>query len=315
MEPNLIWRASMFTESMLKACKEGKLKIVRFFCRSTPQVIPSYAQQAAIRQGHIHIYHHFIFELNLIPNLSWMLIAASSGQLDILVDLVTRGIAVTMEVVRAGMFSCNVEVVRWLCEQHAPNEHCLECAAITGDLSVVRYLVEKHHVQVTLNAMEHSQGAVLKYFILDLRLFVPEHVFITAAIYGYTGNLRFLVEQQLPLPPRLLRHAARYGNIEIVKLLVECGQNIHEGNEYALRWAARKGHVHVVRFLLSCGADARAYNHYSRRFAQRYGHREVVSLLKQAGRAKRGYIDATLLNKPAQTTSCTRTAKTGGHVV
>ena len=51
----------------------------------------------------------------------------------------------------------------------------------------------------------------------------------------------------------------------------------------ALNWASAKGHLDVVRLLLEHGADVHARDNYALRWASDNGHLNVVSLLKQYG--------------------------------
>jgi ankyrin repeat protein len=46
-----------------------------------------------------------------------------------------------------------------------------------------------------------------------------------------------------------LIHASYYGHTEVVKLLLENGVDVHAENDKALRWATRKGNTKVVKLL------------------------------------------------------------------
>ena len=58
--------------------------------------------------------------------------------------------------------------------------------------------------------------------------------------------------------PYALQYAARYGKLEIVKLLIEHGADIHADDDYALGKAAEFGHLEIVKFLFECGANIHA---------------------------------------------------------
>lgn len=76
-----------------------------------------------------------------------------------------------------------------------------------------------------------------------------------------SGNLnavRYLVHE-LKADPSAPRHypircAAVRGQLDIVKLLVEAGANIHNNMDQPLQWASQKGHMEVCKYLLSKGA-------------------------------------------------------------
>lgn len=50
-----------------------------------------------------------------------------------------------------------------------------------------------------------------------------------------------------------LRNASAYGNLDVVRLLIDRGANIHVRDDEALMWASRWGHQEVVRLLLERG--------------------------------------------------------------
>ena len=52
----------------------------------------------------------------------------------------------------------------------------------------------------------------------------------------------------------LLIYGAKIGNLEMVKLAVEHGADIHAQDNYALRWASRNGHLEVIKYLKSINA-------------------------------------------------------------
>lgn len=87
---------------------------------------------------------------------------------------------------------------------------------------------------------------------------------------------------------RVLRHAARLGHADMVRLLLARGlgpQDVAASDHYALRWAARKGYMRVIRPLLDClGDTASLAAHprtlpYALKWAIYNGHATVVSFL------------------------------------
>ena len=57
-------------------------------------------------------------------------------------------------------------------------------------------------------------------------------------------------------------------------------QIFNAGDNYALRWNAENGHLDVVKLLIEKGADIHAENDYALRWSAKYCHLEVVNLLK-----------------------------------
>jgi len=92
-----------------------------------------------------------------------------------------------------------------------------------------------------------------------------------------------------------LKISSKKGYIEIVKLLLDNGANIHAGctedelynpkpypqykKDVALRFAVEKRHINVVKFLLKKGADPHIDNEYPLIFSAQEGFKELVELL------------------------------------
>jgi len=77
--------------------------------------------------------------------------------------------------------------------------------------------------------------------------------------------------------------ASENGHLEVVKLLVEKGADIHADNDNALRWASKNGHLEVVEFLVEKGADIHANNDGALKWASKNGYLEVVEFLVEKG--------------------------------
>lgn len=75
---------------------------------------------------------------------------------------------------------------------------------------------------------------------------------------GNPNTVRYLIQELKANPSALnhnpIRYAAVYGQLEVVKLLVESGAYIHNYEDQPLQWAAQKGHMEVCKYLLSKGA-------------------------------------------------------------
>jgi ankyrin repeat protein len=90
---------------------------------------------------------------------------------------------------------------------------------------------------------------------------------------------------QGPLFVTPLQEAARTGNVETVRLLLEAGARPNAGGRGAapaLSMAAIYGHVEVVQLLLAAGADPRALDDKgltALQHAQSFGHGQIVGIL------------------------------------
>ncbi len=115
----------------------------------------------------------------------------------------------------------------------------------------------------------------------------------------------------------LLYHYSKYGDIELVELLIDSGVCINSSDKYnktALMYASENGHIEIVNLLLLSGAKINAtdkYNKTALMYAIANGHIEVFKFLIDSGAdinikniygttalmyaSVYGYIDATNL--------------------
>jgi ankyrin repeat protein len=77
--------------------------------------------------------------------------------------------------------------------------------------------------------------------------------------------------------------AAAHRHLEVCKLLLENGANVHANKDWALQHAARNGHLEVCKLLLENGANVHADNNYALRCATSERHTEVCKLLLEYG--------------------------------
>ena len=98
----------------------------------------------------------------------------------------------------------------------------------------------------------------------------------------YIEDLRNI---DLTQPNKLLVDGARNGREDWVMIALGEGVDIHTWNDAALRWASMGGHVEVVKILMEAGADIHGSDYIgydaALRLASQNKHVEVVKLLKQ----------------------------------
>ena len=75
--------------------------------------------------------------------------------------------------------------------------------------------------------------------------------------------------------------ASENGHLEVVKLLIEKGADVHADDDLALCRASNYGHLEVVKFLIKKGANVHADDDGALRWAFENGHLEVVEFLKK----------------------------------
>ena len=90
-----------------------------------------------------------------------------------------------------------------------------------------------------------------------------------------------------------LMHASEHGHLEVARLLVEAGADIHclnHDGKTALMYASVSGHLGVARLLVEAGADTdcRDRGRQTAMHASEHGHLDVARLLVEAGAEKDG---------------------------
>ena len=80
-----------------------------------------------------------------------------------------------------------------------------------------------------------------------------------------------------------LQYASAAGHLDVVKILLGTGADVHAGNGGALTWASRYGDIEVIEILLKAGADIHANNDSALSGVSAYGHSDIVQILLKAG--------------------------------
>jgi ankyrin repeat protein len=109
-----------------------------------------------------------------------------------------------------------------------------------------------------------------------------EEELINASANGHLDVVKLLLESGADVHAYdngAIRMASYYGHLDVVKLLVESGADVHPYDNLAIRHASRNGHLAVVKLLVESGADVHAQNNYAIRIASENGHLDVVKLL------------------------------------
>ena len=80
-----------------------------------------------------------------------------------------------------------------------------------------------------------------------------------------------------------LYRAALLGYKNVCEFLLDCGADIHSGEDLALCYAASKGHKDLCALLLDRGAYIDAFHNFPLRYAAGHGHKDVCALLLDSG--------------------------------
>lgn len=79
-----------------------------------------------------------------------------------------------------------------------------------------------------------------------------------------------------------LSFAALFGNMQMFKLILKYGGNIHAASEESLRCACYGGHLEMIEYLIKLGADINKTNE-PLWYARYKGNTEAINLLLKYG--------------------------------
>lgn len=145
--------------------------------------------------------------------------------------------------------------------------HYMMIAAIHGSIPIFDLLVQ------SFNANPHyNEEAVLKRSCLE------NHIQFVRHIIDAPYHCNFRINEEF-----VLRQAAHTGSLELVKLFISLGCDVHARGEVALMDAAHKGHYEITRLLLNQGADLHINQESALRFSAAKGHADIVKLLLDHG--------------------------------
>jgi len=78
----------------------------------------------------------------------------------------------------------------------------------------------------------------------------------------------------------ILSNIRNLWDVEVFKVIVRQGADIHADDDLALQWAAENGHLEVVKYLVDQGTDIHADSDHALQLAAENGHMEVVEYLE-----------------------------------
>ena len=80
-----------------------------------------------------------------------------------------------------------------------------------------------------------------------------------------------------------LRSAMFAYRLDVIKVLMDMGVDIHTNNDEVLRYASEYGLYEIVVYLLEKGANVHVFDEYPIRYAAENGHTDIVKLLHENG--------------------------------
>ena len=186
--------------------------------------------------------------------------ASLGGQIDLVHALLARGANPNSNGKRsiwAAIEMGHIEVVKLLLDRggivNVYGCYVIYVAARIGDIDMIDLLAERGADigRALSNASQHGQMRMVRHLIAK-----GAEVRDTDALY----------------------HAAAWGHVEIVELLLREGANVEYDDYLALKGAASGGHIEIVRILLATGVPREA-KEKAIEWAQKNHHMDIVRLL------------------------------------
>ncbi|AAV50852.1 putative ankyrin repeat protein [Acanthamoeba castellanii mimivirus] len=178
------------------------------------------------------------------------------------------------------------------------NKHFIDNCKF-GRLSMIKYMVNRG-VDITINyniasRLSVQYGSLEVFEYLDALGFYSETEYESyaylAAKHGCTNIIHYLVKNYCvgisDYDDLIMRTAAQFGHLELVKYSIDNRANIASYNNYALRFSSQNGHIDVVKYLVSKGADLNAIDRTTLRNIKINGHTNIISYYDTIGISER----------------------------
>ena len=180
------------------------------------------------------------------------------GNSEFIKNMIEKGAKVGDANDRAGKIR-NLELIKDLVEKGIPVDYYkINFGMVTGDLNIVDYLLEKGAKigdNVVSKAAKSNRLDLVKYLV-EKGTKIGDDVVSEASKYGNLEVVKYLVEKGGKIGDAV-SNAAKSGNLQLVKYLVdEKGQIIYID---ALPNAIQSGHLDIVEYLIEKGASINPY--------------------------------------------------------
>ena len=161
----------------------------------------------------------------------------------------------------------NDAVVRALIDKGAP----INCIGVDEPLETAIYAGHGSIARMLLDAGANVYRSHLEAALFNGNIEVVRMMFDTEVGKNFTTDDDIFTE------------AAEHDHIEVVRMMLTAGANVHADDDSAFKSACRHGNIEMVRLLLSAGAHVDANQDEPLQLASVNGHVEVVRLLLNAG--------------------------------
>ena len=244
--------------------------------------------------------------------------AAKNKHFDVVKYLVENGATIENEdwedqPIEGAAIGGNLETIKYFIKHGANlNKRSFVYALANGHFHLINYFIstgfkiEDVADDAFVNAVEKDRSDVLEYLLpyLQDKEGIIQESYNTIVGYGKLDTVKYLISKGAKVRNADLLSALRKEDLDLVKLLVENGADIHFDNDQVFVMAASYDHLDIVKYLLSKGINIHTRNDTALIMASYHGHLEMVKLLVENGADIHAGNDAALIytvqnNRPA----------------
>ena len=171
-----------------------------------------------------------------------------------------------------------------------------ESIIVSFNLNYIKFISNNINIKLFLfnggKRLEKIISLGCHYMVMKIMLNNNESIknvndqFIKASKYGYIEVIKLLIDLGADIhaeDDQAIINASWEGHLSVVKLLIKLGANIHAQDNEAIVSASYQGNFSVAKLLIELGADIRAQDNDSISSASSYGHLSIVKLLIESG--------------------------------
>lgn len=213
-----------------------------------------------VKYNRVDIIRQLITRYRMEGNLT--IVAAERGHYEMLKLLVENGMPISKFALEKAAVNGHFEIVKYLVNNNAPyTDRLITNTCEAGNFEIAKYLLDRGYPADSRCMGIIAQDEELFYYFLDKGVPVDEVSIIEAARYN-PGSIKFLAELEIDgklieVHPEVIEILSSDNNLEMVKYLMEKSKEpnnnvIIDGG--AVYNAAEYGNMEIVKYLIENGA-------------------------------------------------------------